>query len=118
MRLLTELCFIRIIFPKPLIMTGKESDGTISWTPLAMVTSGVVDRREVPNTWPRPPDMVRTETTVAADGGSCVLQEEWRTQKKPIERSPSSSGRHGIALTEPPVQHMDRSWGSMTCALS
>jgi len=83
-----------------------------------MVIPCVVNRREAPNTWPRPPYMVRTQTIEAADGGSRVLQVERSTQETPIERSPSSSGPRKIVVTEPSVQRIDRSWGRMACALS
>jgi len=77
-----------------------------------------VDRHEVSTTWPRPPHMVRTKTTVAADGGSIVLRDEPRTQETPIERSPSSRFLRRIAVTQPSVQRMDRSWGRMASALA
>ena len=92
--------------------------GTMSWTPLAMVLLCVVNRREAPNTWPRPAHMVRTQTTEAADGGSRVLQVERSMHETRMERSSSSSGPRTIAVTEPSVQRMDRSWGRMACALS
>jgi len=63
-------------------MTGKGSPGTLSCTPLAMVTPCVLNRRETPNTWPRPPHMVRTQPTKAADGGSHVLCVLRRTNER------------------------------------
>ena len=62
--------------------------------------------------------MARTQTTEAAEGSSRVLQVERSTHETPIERSPSSRGPRKIAVTEPSVQRMDRSWGNIACALS
>ena len=78
--------------PKPVTMTAKENPGTMSCTPLVIVTSWAVNRRDVPNTWPRPPQRVRAHASVASEGGTRELWDFRGAQITLLEMSPSSRG--------------------------